>query len=635
MAYNKRQKLVDNVEAIRIAFLLEKENRQATPEEREVLARYRGFGGLKFILNDVDKPDGWAQSDRQYIPKVKELLDIIKAGSRDDKEAKQLLRSLRNSILSAFYTPQPVIDAISQSLKNAGIEVRTMLDPSSGRGSFVESFKAGRPDLEVTAFEKDLLTGKVLKGLYPDADVQVAGYETIDEKYRNHFDVAASNIPFGEVSVFDRSYAEGTDEVNRQSTKAIHNYFFLKTLDNVREGGLVAFITSQGVMDSPRNKEIRQAMMERAYLVGAVRLPNNLFSDEAGTEVGSDLIILQKDSLKKSSYTTFCPEERAFIDNLNDFQGEQHTLESLDFTPEDAEWYHKKNPNAYIFLSEFVWDSESPYLGTVSRGKDQYGKPAIISKWDGTMEELGEALLGRLNGFMEYEFNKQLYLENQPKVSEAKPVEQAQQPVKAQPKQAVRQQPTGQAVQLDLFAAWDAEEEQRLSMLPRPFEGKMLGHYRDGVIIVDKDQVGMLADTRVRPVFRPMEVPAHDAALLTQYVRVRDAYQELYSLEAGLHQEQPDVRARLNRSYDDFVRRFGALNEKKNIRVITSDALGRDMLYIENSVDGKFVKSDIFERPVAFNADMDDSVDNAVDALSASLNYNGGVDLAYMSGISL
>ena len=277
MAYNKRQKLQDNIEAIRIAFQVEKDSRRATAEEQAALRKYSGFGGLKFILNDVDRPERWSQSDRPFLPMVKELFEIIRSNSKDEKEYFQHVRSVRNSILSAFYTPQPVIDALSESLRKAGVEVRTMLDPSSGRGSFIESFSEGRPEMEVTAFEKDLLTGKVLKALYPDVDVHVAGYETIEEKYRNRFDVASSNIPFGDVSVFDPVYSNSGNDANRLASKAIHNYFFLKTIDNVREGGIVAFITSQGVMDSPRNRPIREAMMQRAYLVGAVRLPNNLF----------------------------------------------------------------------------------------------------------------------------------------------------------------------------------------------------------------------------------------------------------------------------------------------------------------------------------------------------------------------
>ena len=632
MAYNKRQKLQDNIEAIRIAFQLDKEGRRATADEMAALRRYSGFGGLKFILNDVSRPEKWTQSDQSFLPMVKELFDLMWVNSSDEKEYGNLLRSVRNSVLSAFYTPQPVIDALSKSLEKAGVEVRTFLDPSSGRGSFVESFQSGRESLEVTAFEKDLLTGKVLKAIYPDADVHIAGYETIEEKFRNHFDVASSNIPFGDVSVFDPVYTNSGSDANRMASKAIHNYFFLKTLDNVREGGLVAFITSQGVMDSPRNKPIRRAMMERANLVGAVRLPNNLFTDEAGTEVGSDLIILQKDSLKDPVNIEFSPEERAFIDNINDFQGKDHTMEALGFSQDESEWYRKMNPNAYIFLSEFIWDFDSPYLGKVSRGTDQYGKPATICTWEGSIEELAEVLQQRLDGFMEYEFNKQLYDENAKKI--ALPEQPVVQPVKAQPKQNVRQQPVSQAVQLDLFGMWDAEEEQRLSMEPRTFEGKMLAHYRDGVLITDKDKVGVLSNTRVRPVFKPLELSANDTSLLKQYILVRDAYQELYSQEAELHEEQTALRERLNRCYDDFVRRFGMLNERKNVKAVMADVLGRDTLSIENVVDGKFVKSDIFDRPVSFNVSEPDKVETAVDALFVSLNRTGGVDLPFMSELS-
>ena len=631
MAYNKRQKLQDNIEAIRIAFQVEKDSRRATAEEKAALRKYSGFGGLKFILNDVDRPERWSQSDRPFLPMVKELFEIIRSNSKDEKEYVQHVRSVRNSILSAFYTPQPVIDALSESLRKAGVEVRTMLDPSSGRGSFIESFREGRPEMEVTAFEKDLLTGKVLKALYPDVDVHVAGYETIEEKYRNRFDVASSNIPFGDVSVFDPVYSNSGNDANRLASKAIHNYFFLKTIDNVREGGIVAFITSQGVMDSPRNRPIREAMMQRAYLVGAVRLPNNLFSDEAGTDVGSDLIILQKDSLKNPNYTAYSPEERAFIDNINDKSDLSALFDTLALGPGEDALYRQANPNAYVFMSEHVWDGDFAYLGDHSFGKDQYGKLAIVSKWHGSIEDLGKALQTRLDGFMEYDLKKELYLEN---MSVQAVVEPVQEPVRAQKPSRKQQQPASQAVQLDLFAMWDAEEEQRLSMEPRPFKGKMLPHYRSGIIVLDSDQIGLLSDTQSRLVFKPMELPDRDKALLTQYVYVRDIYQELFSLEADTRVEQGVLRSQLNRYYDDFVRRFGPLNDRKNVRVIVSDALGRDMLYIENSVDGKFVKSDIFERPVSFNAGENDSVDNALDALFASLNRTGGVDLDYMAEIS-
>lgn len=147
------------------------------------------------------------------------------------------------------------------------------------------------------AFEKDLLTGKILVALHPDSEVRVEGFEKIEPDYNGYFDVACSNIPFGDFAVADPIYATSKELAYRQSTKAIHNYFFLKALDSVREGGLVAFITSQGVMNSA-SPFVRAEMVKRADLVAALRLPNNTFSDNAGTDTGSDLIILQKHSGK-------------------------------------------------------------------------------------------------------------------------------------------------------------------------------------------------------------------------------------------------------------------------------------------------------------------------------------------------
>ena len=611
MAYNKRQKLLDNIEAIRVAFEVSKSG-NCSKEQREALLKYSGFGGLKFVLNPVTydkelgafrtKPETWVKSDQPFMEDVLTLHKLIMENSQDEKEYQRYVRSIKSSVLSAFYTPMPVIQALSQSMKKAGITVTSFLDPSSGKGSFVEAFRGDNPDMKVTAFEKDLLTGLVLKGLYPQDDVHVDGYETIDKHLLGTFDVAASNIPFGDISVFDQAYTKSDNEANRQASKAIHNYFFLKTLDNVREGGIVAFITSQGVMDSPRNKEIRKAMMERAYLVGAVRLPNNLFTDEAGTEVGSDLIILQKDSSKSRTYTEYSPEESAFIDNINDFKGEQESLESLDLGEGMAEKYRQANPNSYVFLSEYLWDVDSAYLGEHTFGTDQYGKFAIVSKYDGTMQQLADALAKRLDGFFEYDFNKQLYLDHQPKVEEAQAVEVKAEPqAQSKPKKADRKPEATQAaapLQLDLFSMWDQQEEQRLSMEPRRFDGKLLPHYRDGIVIIDNDQVGVLANVGYGTTFKPMDIQDDLLQRLRLYIPVRDAYQALYSAESDEHQEHPELREQLNRAYDAFSRRFGALNEKKNVKALIFDAMGRDLLCIENCQEGKFVKSDIFQRPI-------------------------------------
>ena len=149
------------------------------------------------------------------------------------------------------------------------------------------------------AFEKDLLTGKMLAHLYPNDKIRVAGFEKIENPFLNHFDLAISNVPFGEVAVFDPAFATGDSPARKTAQKAVHNYFFLKGLDAVRDGGIVAFLTSQGVINSPRNESIRLEMLKEARLVSAIRLPNNLFTENANTEVGSDLIVLQKDTRRE------------------------------------------------------------------------------------------------------------------------------------------------------------------------------------------------------------------------------------------------------------------------------------------------------------------------------------------------
>ena len=667
MAYNKRQKLQDNIKALEVAFDLAKSGRAATESEREVLRKYSGFGGLKFILNPCESESDvmrWNKSDKTYFADARKLYDLLKNNAQDEKEYRSFVQSMRNSVLSSFYTPQPIVDAISGGLKDAGVEVKTFLDPSSGKGTFIDSFRQDHPDLKVTAFEKDLLTGLVLKSLHGDSDIHVAGYETIHEDYKNQFDVAASNIPFGDVNVFDPVYANSGDAAKVQATKTLHNYFFMKTLDEVRDGGLVAFITSQGVMDSTRNKNIRRAMLDKAYLVGAVRLPNNLFVDEAGTEVGSDLILLQKDSHKPADYVEYEPEERAFVENLSDMEAKnpQSSIEN-DFEKDEVKWYRKTNPNSYIFASQFFWDGESPYLGEISRGTDPYGKAVTVCQWNGTMEELGQALRARVGFFMQYYFKHNLYKEHAPVITviEEKPIpaqgegvsvtenlsmSEGQQVVSS-PTLSSTGQPSRKkkgevsSLQMSLFDLWDdqpqvVEQGSKANdrMKPRAFAGNVfLAHYRNGVIIEDAGQMGTLSKTDGVWMFKPLSLPRDTEDRLRQYVKVRDVYEDLYRTEAENQEEYAQGRADLNVSYDEFVRRFGALNERKSMKAILMDACGRDMLCIERAVDGKYVKSDIFEKPVAFAVDELTHVETAEEALMASLNRSGDVDLAYMSDL--
>ena len=564
MVYNKLQKLRDNIEAVRVVLTLRKEGRAATEEEKTVLSKYSGFGGLKFILNPSGHDDdimNWKASDRSYFSDTRHLYAIIRELSADSIEEQEIISSVKRSVTTAFYTPMPVIEAIAAGLHDAHISVRTMLDPSAGIGKFGDVFKENNDRLQVTSFEKDLLTGYILQALHPDDSVVVNGFETIDSREKGHFDLVVSNIPFGDISVFDPEFSQSDSEVRRVAASAIHNYFFLKALDMVREGGLVAFITSRGVMDSHRHAAIRYEMVSKANLVTAFRLPDGLFSEEAGTDVGSDLIVLQKDSRK----------------NLLSALEEDFVVSEM--TQDD------------VFMSHYFSNSREKILCTDAvLGTDPYGKPAYVYSWNDSMENLAETLASRLQSDVEL-MQADIYYDNTAPKEESVKVEKP-----------VSQQVQSGPVQLDLFAMWDAdtdsEAEEKPSLEPRQYEGSVPSFYRDGMLADDGMLVGYLS--RNCTIFTPVDLPADKTERLRQYILIRDSYNLLYNTEAETRAEQPGLRESLNRHYDNFVIRYGRLNERKNVEVILMDGMGRDVLSIENARDRQFEKSDVFVRPVSF-----------------------------------
>ena len=233
MAFNRKTKLRDNIEAIRTAFELGKAGRAATPEERERLARYCGFGGLKYILNpasDLTDAVQWAKSDLDLFPMTAELHRLIRENSASENEYKRYIDSLKSSVLTAFYTPAAVTEALADTLHDYHVRPLRMLEPSAGHGAFLEAFARRNTRADVMAFEKDLLTGRILACLHPDKKVRVEGFERIEKPFNGYFDVAASNIPFGDVAVFDPAFSASDAPGRRTATKAIHNYFFLKGL---------------------------------------------------------------------------------------------------------------------------------------------------------------------------------------------------------------------------------------------------------------------------------------------------------------------------------------------------------------------------------------------------------------------
>ena len=260
-----KQKFARNIEAIRTLFKLEAEHRGATAEEQQVLSQYVGWGGLADAF-DPGK-DNWA---KEYA----ELKGLL---SEDEYAA------ARSSVLNAHYTSPTVIRGIYDAVERMGFRSGNILEPSMGVGNFFGMLPDTMQDSRLYGVELDSITGRIAKMLYPQADITVAGFETTDR--RDFYDLAVGNVPFGQYKVNDKAY--------NKLGFSIHNYFFAKAIDQVRPGGVVAFVTSRYTMDS-KDSTARKHMAERADLLGAIRLPNNAFRANAGTDVVSDIIFLQK-----------------------------------------------------------------------------------------------------------------------------------------------------------------------------------------------------------------------------------------------------------------------------------------------------------------------------------------------------
>ncbi|WP_106812764.1 helicase-related protein [Prevotella merdae] len=823
MAYNRKQRLNDNIKAIETAFILDREQRTPTARERLLLERYCGFGGLKCILNparELADAVHWAKSDLELFAPTVELHRLIRENSKNESEYKQLMDSLKQSVLTAFYTPSDVTEALADVLKEHQVIPEKVLEPSAGIGAFVDSVLDNNPKADIMAFEKDLLTGKILRHLHPEQKVRIEGFEKIEKPFNDYFDLAISNIPFGDVAVFDPSYT-AMKGMRALVTRRIHNYFFVKALDTVRDGGLVAFITSQGVLNAKNNSAARFMMLYHADLVSAIRLPNNLFTENANTEVGSDLIILQKNSQKESLRgddnlldTVYNDENRiptnnyflehperiihttAKLDtdpfgkpamiythedgvegiaedlrkmlhedfkknlNLNRYLGIEETkaeevkevketekiektekikpsieekqndtvlsLQKQEKPNDDAELSQKSNhqqPPVQMTLFD-LWGMEeenrqavhstkkkaevtvgaaakkvsrkrasplvksvNPTFEVVTKPVEKEEKPSLTdAKEQETTQETKPILPGDepyasisweenppINGFYEMMMTMapedrvmlrqkaELHRQEQLKAlgvedtldPKFKPPMEPIEVLKAQighgqskgnePKEDSKIQSTLEETNHEREQQKEQErkrEEQARkkedAMKPRPFDEKLESFHREGSMVLDSaGNIGVLKDlTKYGATFMPLDLNMEQKEKAVLYIALRDAYQKLYTYEAEEQTENKQMRESLNVYYDTFFIRFGNLNAKQNVKFILMDASGRDMLSLERVENGLFTKSDIFDHPVSFSLDEVSHVDSPEEALTASLNKFGRIDLPYMTELS-
>ena len=307
--------------------------------------------------------------------------------------AKRYWESIKASVLTPFYTDTRIVSAIATALATTGVEFRSCLDPSSGIGAFADTFApyARRVD----ALEKDLLTARIAQALHPLGESKVtvrqAPFESLGELAEaDRYDLITSNIPFGDFMVYDRTYSKGKDSIKREATRTIHNYFFIKGLESLREGGVLAFITSQGLLDSPYNEIFRRYLMEQSRLISAIRLPSGMFSEHAGTEVGSDLIVLQKQTGKGITPG----EEERFVRTAAVPSGDGF---SIAFT--------------HNSLFEGPWDEVRSHTIATERtmGTNPYGKAAWVYQFDGGMDEMADSLRIQLAQDVAQHFDRKLY----------------------------------------------------------------------------------------------------------------------------------------------------------------------------------------------------------------------------------
>jgi len=700
MGFNKRQHLQQNIDALRIAYKLELEKRQATVGERLLMMQYSGFGGLKFVLNPIAKEtdiNNWRKAEHDLFSITQELHKLLKENSQDEKQYRSYVESMKTSVLTAFYTPPKIIDAISAAMRESGLTIDKFLDPSAGIGSFIESFSENQK-IATTAYEKDLLTGKILKKLYPENNIRISGFEEILEKEQKTYDVIASNIPFGDTSVFDLSYSRSKDTAKVQAARSIHNYFFLKGTDMLREGGILAYITSQGVLNSPKNEPIRRALMQDSNLVSAIRLPNNLFTDYAGTAVGSDLIILQKNTKKEGlseMEELFCQSRQTEYNTPGNafFQDSTrivHTDSKLDTDSygQPAIIYTHKDGIAGIAkdLKQMLSEDFGKHLNLNLYKGERNEEPVIpipITHKPPVLEPVSGNQKPQLlaSPTIIQESRKELQqlsifdlLEN---IEEAMPIIVPHQEAAIGKRQNIkkRRREVGHQFDLfsstmlhpyktiiskkissgnrsvnenekdtigDLFSGSNGYESTNKSVAPEiipepaPYGGEVQSFHRNDCLVMDNGCIGHLQDVNAlngSAVFHPLQLPSLQKGRAGAYIEVRDIYQQLYIKEAELQTEHKKERETLNLLYDAFVKRYGNLNRAENIKLIKMDSSGKEIPYLERVVGGVVHKADIFHRPVSFST-MTIATENPEEALSSSLNKYGRVDLDYMSRIS-
>ena len=529
-----KTKCRNNIEAIRLLKNLHDEGRLATAEEQTTLAKFIGWGGLANAL--TPGKSGW---EKEY-EEIKALL------------TEEEFKSAQESTTTAYYTEQSVIGHIYTALERFGFREGNIIDPAMGTGNFYSMLPASMSNSKLYGVELDTITGGIAKQLYPDAAIEVKGYE--DVNYPDHFfDIAIGNIPFNSIKISDSRY----DKHNFR----IHDYFIAKTLDKVRSGGIIAFITSKYTLDKA-NPAIRKYMAQRAELLGAIRLPNNAFKSVAGTEATTDIIFLQKRD------SEVVPDER------------------------DSPWISVEENEDGIPINSYFIDHPEMVLGEMVFDESMFGNEKTTACHPREGDDL-DKLLG----------NAVYYLDGQYR----EPSTDFEGDKETEARESINADPN---VKNYCYTMVDGNLYYRENS--RMYKQNITGKKRERIegMIEVRSALRSLIDFQTNPFYDEGNLPT-----MSYETRLQGWIDNL------------------NDRYDGFVKKNGYINSLANITAFSKDSDAPLLRSIEQENEdekGVFEKTAVFYKATIKPKVMPKSVPNAVEALKASLNIKGRVDLDYM-----
>lgn len=581
-----QQRLRSNVEALKVVRTLMKEGREATADEREILGRYRGWGGVdlgRAYSTDMMRRSSngrWGtQTENDKL--LSRLADIIDELDPDGKRG--VLSAINRAALTSYYTPTAVAKTLNDFVELAGFKGGNMLDPSMGSGIFEGTMsKAVQQRTMIYGIELDWLTGQIARNLYPDANVLVTGYEqagTAD----NAYDVVMSNIPFGDLSVTDKTWKHDSSPVRKAAQNRIHNYFAVKMLDNTRPGGLCVIMTSNAILDTKSNQIIREHLADKAEVLGVVRLPDNTFKG-AGTSVVTDVILLRKykneaDRIATRGNETYTTNiEKPFLSS-----GELQLK-----NPTDGKTYD-------VTVNGYFTKNKDMMIGDGKAGgqyrADEFGLSSTMST-----DEIAKSIRNLVE--------KKIVADRKGK----------------------------------LFDTHKTEREVKQAV-SEAYKGD--GNYISSGNIVEQDgMIGVVTSTKnkygdVTTTFNEIPSLKGKAERIQAMLPIRKAMKQLIDMQIqGVDNNHlEEARTELQNTYDAFVKKYGRLNDKAN-DFLTEDIDGYTLRSLEKYKDSKFVGlSDIFTKNTIKPALDMTTAKTPQDAISLSLAEYGEIKPSFMKDV--